>query len=147
MYFLKYCFLWFIQDTSTFFAQLLYTDHNTIPMCSTRPGRWSLDHNPIMAHFYVKIIHTYLVDIQYKPYFCHHSPDTVRNNWVSTMACLCSKFSIFNVSWQMLKVLPQLNTLSHLYHIWELSNEVLYYSIPQVVSKIWLVKLEKSKFT
>ena len=71
---------------------------------------------------------------------------TVRNNWVSTRPCLCSNFSIFNVSWQMLKVMPQLNTLTHLYHIWELSNEVLYDSIPQVVSKIWLVKLEKSKF-
>ena len=36
---------------------------------------------------------------------------TVRNNWVSTRPCLCSKFSIFKMSWQMLKVLPQLSPL------------------------------------
>ena len=37
--------------------------------------------------------------------------------------------------------------LNHLYHIWELSNEVLYDAISQRVSKIRRVKFEKSKFT
>ena len=37
--------------------------------------------------------------------------NTVRNNWVSTRPCLCSKFSVFQTPWEMLKMLPQLNPL------------------------------------
>ena len=32
-------------------------------------------------------------------------------------------------------------------HTWDLSNEVLYDPVPQGVSKIWQVKVEKSKST
>ena len=37
--------------------------------------------------------------------------------------------------------------LNHLYHIWELSNEVLYDSVLKGVSKIQQVKVEHSTFT
>ena len=42
-------------------------------------------------------------------YFFHKV--TVRNNWVSTRPCLCSKSSIFKMPWMILKVLPQLSPL------------------------------------
>ena len=44
----------------------------------------------------------------------------------STKPCLCSKLPLFKKYWWMLRVLPHLVLLTHLYHIWELSNEVLY---------------------
>ena len=37
--------------------------------------------------------------------------------------------------------------LTHICHIWELSNKILYDSVPIGVSKIWRVKSEKSRFT
>ena len=36
--------------------------------------------------------------------------------------------------------------LTHICHIWELSNEVMYDPVPKGVQKIWQVKAETSKF-
>ena len=66
--------------------------------------------------------------------------------WKSTNPCLCSKLSHFKTSWQILKVKKQLSPLTHLYHIWELSNMVLEDPVPKGVSKIQQIKVESSTF-
>ena len=67
-------------------------------------------------------------------------------DWESTKPRLCSKFPLFKKTWWMLRVLQHFALLNHLYHTWELSNEVLYDLIHQEVSKVHQVKVETSTF-
>ena len=54
--------------------------------------------------------YTFQTKVMYS-YFSRLRPHTVCNNWVSTRPCLCSKSSIFQMPWQILKVQPQLSPL------------------------------------
>ena len=63
---------------------------------------------------------------------------TVRNDWV---------FTIQDDLTDARSAVTTKPSLTHLYHIWVLSNEVLYDPTPEGVSKIRQVKVEKPKFT
>ena len=56
-------------------------------------------------------------------------------DWKSTKPHLCSKFAISKCSNRCWECCHYLVLFTHIYHIWELSNEVLYDLIPKAVRK------------
>ena len=71
---------------------------------------------------------------------------TVVPNWESTKPHLCSNSHFSRHPNECWECRYNLALLNHLYHIWELSNEVLYDPVPKRVSKIQKIKNESSSF-
>ena len=79
----------------------------------------------VLIHFVLSLnFHPWLSKIAWAAWFnftktwkllltppCWWDIQLVCNNWISTRPCLCSKFSIFKMPWQTLKVQPQLSVL------------------------------------